>query len=654
MSFPRILRWSLLLLLPALALPVQAQDAATPPPVADFLRSPLIQAPALNPSGTYAAALFTGGEETYQLMIKEIGSEAKAVFVGGAGPVQVTQFWWLDDTHIAYTLSSLGSGQVGLMVVDVHAPAEAYPVWQYGVAQVVGVPAESPMKPLVWVSVASADAQPGVIELDASLNDGGFVDLKGGDDEEAWTEVAKRNSDHVLRVVPVPAGKTQVGYVCDAEGNLAFATTTDGERVTLHVWDGTTWLESGLDLTTLEIVDVGQEPGELLVRLPAKEGEPAGLYFLNALTGEVGDLVLRDPNYDFNGSVYRDPASHTVVGAFYDRAGPMTSWFNEAYQKLQGVLNAFFPGKFVRLMGGNPAGTMMLAAVSSDRDPVAYYTINLEARTVGLLASERPWIDAAQMRQTSVIKYRTADGKKLDAYVTVPAGATPETKVPLVVLPHGGPWMRNSWGFDPEVQILASRGYAVLQLNYRGSTGYDALFTEAERADFQMMRVDVSRAVKTVLRTGLIDADRIAISGGGFGGYLAVASLVEEPDLYACGVTFAGIYDWARAANELGLERNQDANYGEIFAALGDPGRDGAKFRAISPTSQLGRLKAPLLVIEQPGADGVEQLEATKLISALRDAGKPVESLNLDGGLATLESRVKLFEGIEAFLAKHL
>ncbi len=660
MRFSSFCRWSLLLLLPIPVIPVSAQnepaaaEPAGPAPVESFLRAPLMQAPDVNAAGTHVAALYSGGGETYQLMLKEIGTETKPVFVGGSGPVQVTAFWWLDDQHIAYTLSTLGGSQLGLMVVDIASPAEAYPIYQYGASRIVGVPESSPLKPLVWVSVAGPDGQPGVVELDASLNSGGFIDVRNQESDEAWAQVAERNNEHVLRVVPVPAGKTQLGYLADAEGNLGYAYTTDGERVVLHVWDGSGWIASGLDLRGMEIVGVGRQVGELLVRLPPQDGEPAGLFFIDALTGEVGDLVLRDAEYDFNGSIYRDPASRAIVGVFYDRSGPVSHWFDESYRKLQEVLNDFFPGKLVRLVDGADSGNLLLVAVSSDRHPMEFFTVNLGERTVSLLSSVRPWLDGEQMRPTSVFKFTTADGKKLDAYVTLPEGASKESPAPLVVLPHGGPWVRNTWGFDPEVQALASRGFAVLQPNYRGSTGYGWLFTEAEQADFQMMRVDVSRAVKTVLRTGMIDAKRVAISGGGFGGYLAVASLVDDPALYACGVTFAGIYDWGRAANELGLEREKDANYGEHFSVLGDPGKDAAKFAAVSPSSRVSRLKAPLLVIEQRGLDSVEQKEATALIADLRAADAPYEVFTLEAGLAALETRVQLFEGIDAFLRKHL
>ena len=661
MSYRRFCRWSLLLLLPVLVAPVQAQEVvftpagvATPVPAAAFLRAPLMQVPQLNRAGTHVAALFSSGGETYELLVKELATDGQESFIGGSDVVQITAFHWLDDQHIAYNLTAINGSELGLMVVDINKPAEAYPIYQYGAARVVGVPEDSPMKPLVWVSVAGADRQPAVVELDATLNAGDFVDVRGTETDEAWAKVVQFNDDHILRIVPVPAGRSQLGYLPDYAGNLGFAYTAEADRVVLHVWDGAGWIPSPVDLANIDIVDVGNRVGELLVRLPSQDGTPAGIHFMDALTGEVGEMVLRDENYDFDGSIYRDPGTHSIVGATYDRSGPYVAWFDEGYRKLQGVLNDYFPGKLVRLVDGSTSGNMMLVAVTSDRQPIEYYSVDLAARKLGRLQGERPWLDAEQMRPTSVIKYRTADGKSLDAYVTLPAGASKESPVPLVVLPHGGPWMRTTWGFDPEVQLLASRGYAVLQPNYRGSTGYDWMFTADARVDFTMMRIDVSRAVKTVLRTGVIDPKRVAISGGGFGGYLAIASLADDPDLYRCGVTFSGVYDWSRLANNLGVDRERDPNYGALFELMGDPGRDAAKFAAMSPGTRVNQIRAKVLVAHQAGPESPEQKEADGLVQGLRAAGVPHEVLSVDGSLGVLENRVKLFDGIEAFLKANL
>jgi dipeptidyl aminopeptidase/acylaminoacyl peptidase len=364
--------------------------------------------------------------------------------------------------------------------------------------------------------------------------------------------------------------------------------------------------------------------------------------------------VLRDNDYDFAGSFYRDPASRALVGVTYGRDGPTTRWFDDTYRDLQKVLNGYFPGKIVQLLDGSTDGGTMLVGVNSDRDPTTYYTLNLSDRTIGRLQSELPWINPELMQPMSIFKYRTADGKRLDAYVTLPRGASTDNPAPLVVLPHGGPWIRNSWGFHGEVQFLASRGFAVLQPNYRGSTGYDWMFTDYDRVDFLGMHDDVTRATKALLKTGMVDANRVAIVGGGFGGYLAVTGLVDEPGLYRCGATYSGIFDWAQVAHVLGLEREQDPLYGELFQLLGDPAQDQAGFELISPIKRIGKLRDPLLVARERDAAELERVESDDLLAQLRNIGARHEEFLIEGSMAARENRVALFERIVAFLNANL
>lgn len=157
----------------------------------------------------------------------------------------------------------------------------------------------------------------------------------------------------------------------------------------------------------------------------------------------------------------------------------------------------------------------------------------------------------------------------------MPAGASKEHPAPLVVLPHGGPWARDSWGFNPEVQFLASRGYAVFQPNYRGSTGYTWRFPDEDQWAFRKMHDDVTDGVKAMLTTGVIDGDRIAIMGASFGGYLAIAGAVNERNLYRCAITIAGVFDWEQVIKEAKGSEYSRAQYGILRRHLGNPKKTG-------------------------------------------------------------------------------
>lgn len=619
---------------------------------ADFMRSPLIRNPDLNPAGSHVAALFSGGGESYQLIVRDRASSTD-ITLGGGDAAIVDAFRWLDDTRIAYNLVSYDGRDIGLMVADITDPANAYPIYQYGAARIVAIPPATPLQPLVWVAVGSADGSPAVVQLDAATNRGGFVDIRGDAEEEGLSAVAQRHSDAILSVVPLPEG-SQLGYLPDGQGGLGYAYTVINDEVYMHVWDGKEWFLSPLDFTRGDVVEVGNEPGQLVMLIDGNPGETKTLRYVDAVAGTLGEILLQDSEYDFNGSVFRDPASRVIVGAFYDRNGPNSTWFDEGYREVQKALNGYFPGKVVRLVDVSDAGNVMLVAVTSDRDPISYFTIDLTSKKIDVVQGERPWLPGNLLSPTSILKYTTADGKKLDAYVTLPEGTTKANPAPLIVLPHGGPWARSSWGFDSEAQMLAYKGYAVIQPNYRGSTGYDWMFTEAERGDLTMMHSDVTRAVRAVIKTGMIDPDRVGISGGGFGGYLAITGMVEEPDLYSCGVTVEGIFNWKKLANDIGLERERNQSYGQIFELLGNPGSEAAKYDTISSGLRVNQIKGSVLVVSEKDGQTLEAQQSRQLIDDLLSKGVSYEVHHIEGSMLALQNRVALFERMLDFFDNNL
>lgn len=664
--FPPSFRLGLaaLAFLPSLfAQEVELPTVAFPPPgseetgsaeltVVDFIAPSLIAAPQLNDDGSYVAALFSGGAMGYQIVVRNIAT-GEDIYLGGGDIASVDEFHWLDNTRLAYNLM-LGDGSpLGLMVADITSPDDAYPVYQYGTARIVAQQEDKPLRPLVWVAAGTPEGGPTVVELDVSENLGGYVDIRGENEEAGLRELARRRDVRVQSIVPPPPGR-QLGYLADHTGELGYASTELDGDVLFHIWDGVEWIYSPVGFDHAPLVDVGEEALQLLVAMPTADSMPAELRFINALTGEPGEVLLQDPEYDFSGSVFRDPASGTIVGATIERNGPMTVWFDEDYRELQKSLAGYFPGRVVSLVDVSEGGQVMLVSVTSDRDPRAYYTIDLASKNIALLQSERPWLPSNRLSPTQILKYRTTEGHKLDAYVTLPAGASTDNPAPLVVVPHGGPWTRSTWGFNAEAQLLASRGYAVLQPNYRSSTGYDWMFTPYNRADMLLMHDDVTRAVRTLMKTGVVDEDRIAISGGGFGGYLAVLGVTEEPDLYACAVTVDGIYDWQRLANDLGNDRESYPAYGELFRLLGDPGSDSAKYEAVSPSRRALQIKVPVLVVRQQGDDTPEAKEAQEFIDDLLNAGALYQVHRYRGSLASLPNQTALFERMFGFFDQHL
>jgi dipeptidyl aminopeptidase/acylaminoacyl peptidase len=288
-------------------------------------------------------------------------------------------------------------------------------------------------------------------------------------------------------------------------------------------------------------------------------------------------------------------------------------------------------------------------------DPGMYYLYDAKAQKLSKLLARMPWIDAAKMAEVSAIKFQARDGLLLHGYLTLPLDRG-RKNLPLIVLPHGGPQTRDAWGYDPDVQFLANRGYAVLQVDYRGSTGYGEAFVKSGlRQVGTGMQHDITDGVHWAIRQGIADEKRIGIMGGSFGGYAALMGLALEPDLYRCGISIAGVTDWVELIKEKAEMFPQ--SYAYNLSLVGDPKKDSPALNAISPVHLVDRIKGPVLIIHGRDDPAVPYNQARLLVSALEKAGKPHELMakyNEQHGLRDFNNRIEMYRQVEAFLQKHL
>ncbi len=668
--------WSFLLL--AVVPPLAAGDkrgleriTPVPPgeqiPVLDFFRPRLMQQPILNPSGTHVAAIVTAAEDKHALLVYELKTN-KIETVGASGDRDLFAVNWLNDRRLVFELSAEKQYSVGLFAAEVGSIRHGYALLQYYGSHLISVPTKSRLRPLVWnrFDGLNGDLQrdAGVAVVNTDLNTGSVVNLlAAATDMGDVMEVREHNDRHIVSSYPVPPGGFTAEYLTDKEGALEFCITVENGRVALQHLARDHWEPCHVNLDEIDVIDCGDEPGQLVVRGPRQEGKPRALQYMDGVSGKLGEVLIQDTAYDFygtgisDGRLYRHPVHHHVIGALSTRNGPNAVWFNEEYRVLQKILNGFFPGLVVRILGSDEAQKLFLVATYSDRQPVIYNWVDLEKRAVGLIKNSAPWIDPKRMQPQSILKFKTRDGRQLDAYITLPAGTSQKNPPPLVVLPHGGPWARDSWGFDGEAQFLASRGYAVLQPNYRGSNGYSWMFPQQDNWDFVKMHDDVTDATKTVISSGFVDRERIAIMGTSFGGYLAVAGAVREPSLYRCAITIAGVFDWAQHIREKKFDRYESYVFGYFMRRLGDPQKEREKFDAISPGRHVDQIRIPVFVSGGKDDSTVNIAQSRALVSALEKYHVPHETYIVrdEGhGMQHLDKQVELYTRIEAFLAKNL
>jgi acetyl esterase/lipase len=636
-------------------------------PISDFFRLPLWYEPTLNPSGTHVAAIVDTGQDHEGLIV--YGLESKKLEALGASRKSDKDIYnctWLDDHRLVFFLATDKHYSMGMFAADVGHLNAPFPLLQYCGAALVSIPPKDRLHPLVWMRYDGLEdgsqRDSGVVRIDTGTKTGGIIDLTRAMAPDvrwnAMNEARDDNRKHVIKSFPLPPEGIGSGYSTDCDGQLAYAYTSKDGVFSMYRWTPEkTWVKSPIDLETIDIFGAGNEPNQVIAGMPGADGTPRVLRFMNAATGEPGEVLLNDKEYDFEGWIVRDRATRRVIGARYQREGSVAVWFDEKYRAVQKLLDASFKGQMVRIIDSNDAGTLFLIATYTDRQPVIYSWVDIGKHAAGLIKSSKPWIDPNRMRPMQMIKFKTRDGRHLDAYVTLPAGASKAHPVPLVVLPHGGPWVRDTWGFDGEVQFLASRGYAVLQPNYRGSPGYDWMFPDSDKWDFRKMHDDVTDATKAILSTGLIDSSRVAIMGGSFGAYLALSGVVNEPELYRCAVAIAGIFDWATVMRTEKFDRYDNPSYSRLLRKLGDPKKEAEKFDEISPVRHVDRVRVPVFVAHGTDDNVADVGESKRLISELEKYHVPHERLIVGGeghGMQHLKNQVELYSRVEKFLAANM
>jgi dipeptidyl aminopeptidase/acylaminoacyl peptidase len=297
-----------------------------------------------------------------------------------------------------------------------------------------------------------------------------------------------------------------------------------------------------------------------------------------------------------------------------------------------------------------------LVSFTHDTDPEVTYLWDRETRRGRLLFRPYPHLDPAQLAPMRPVTVTSRDGWDLPSYLTLPQGVEP-TGLPLVLLVHGGPWARDRWGYNSRVQFLANRGYAVLQVNFRGSTGYGKSFVRAAVGEFAgAMHDDLVDAVEWAVKQGIADPTRVAVFGGSYGGYSALVGATFTPEVFAAAVDYCGISDLVSFTRTVPpYWRKFMTN--SFLRYSGDPDRESAQMLARSPISRLDAVCRPLLVIQGAKDPRVVQAESDNIVAALRARGADVEYLLKDDdghGFANPQNNIDAMRAVERFLARTL
>ncbi|PKP53969.1 MAG: S9 family peptidase [Bacteroidetes bacterium HGW-Bacteroidetes-1] len=391
------------------------------------------------------------------------------------------------------------------------------------------------------------------------------------------------------------------------------------------------------------------------------------LYATSNIGRDKSAAIIFDPETATETEILYENNDYDVSGISYSRkrkvitAASYTSWkrernfFDETTESLFKKLEQQLPGYEISISSSDKAESKFIIRTYSDKSLGAYYFFDLTKDLLTKIQDVSPWITETQMADIKPIEYRARDGKIIHGYLTLPKGVDAKN-LPIVVNPHGGPWARDNWGFNPEVQFLANRGYAVLQMNFRGSTGYGKAFWESSFKQWGLtMQNDITDGVYWLIEQGIADPDRIAIYGASYGGYATLQGLVVTPTLYAAGVDYVGVSNLFTFMQTIPPYWKPLLDM--MYEMVGNPENDKVQFEATSPAMNAHRIMAPLFVAQGAKDPRVNIAESDQIVEAMRERGIEVEYMVKDNeghGFRNEENRFDFYRAMEKFLAKHL
>jgi dipeptidyl aminopeptidase/acylaminoacyl peptidase len=377
-----------------------------------------------------------------------------------------------------------------------------------------------------------------------------------------------------------------------------------------------------------------------------------GLYEFDWSSGEIGKVVYENPAVDIDDFTLTEDGRE-VEAVFYTDDRPQVEWFDPTLKEIQREIDEALPGRMNLIVSASQDRRKVIVRTLTPADPGAYFLYDRPQEQMSRLATPYEALKGRKLSAVTAVRYKARDGLEIPAYLTLPEGREPRN-LPLIILPHGGPYARDRLGFDWWAQFLANRGYAILQPNFRGSSGYGKEFLEKGFGQWgRAMQDDLTDGVQWLAREGMVDAKRVCIAGGSYGGYAALMGAILTPEQYRCAISWAGVTDLDQM-----LQYDKMQSYSISFRRWRDRvhGEDRQDLDRFSPLKLAGRIGIPVLAMHGTEDDNVPIHQGRAFSKAARKAGKNVEYLEFEGAGHQIEKsadRIRFLTAIEAFLAKN-
>ena len=634
-------------------------------PVEEFFCDSALSGVTLSPDGKkYAALVPINGpacaveedddpQSARVLLVMDLETKKPIILSGTADYARIVQFFWLNDERIGfYKQPTRGLDAYDLWAIDIDGKN---------------------LKKLVpgkWEDGYATGASVSFLMDD----DPDHVLIEYNKRRPKYTDIYKLNIYSgrltTLAIDPVLGNNTLMGWAIDQQGNVRGYMAMDGLKYKLyHRNDVNKDFELLREFTYQEAMFMPQtydyDPRYVYVvgQPIAKDGtildnsDTDALWKYDAYKDEFVEKIYSHPRYDVGGIGISDKSKKPVVigyqGEKYERV-----WLDKDMENLHKSMEMTFPNDEVGISMDREE-TMAVVSVYSDTNPGEYFLYDRSAGTLAPLGKTRPWMDKNKMSEMRPIEFVSRDGYKMSGYITIPKNSNGKN-LPLIINPHGGPAARDGWGFNTEHQFFANRGYAVMQVNFRGSTGYGRKHFKAGNKEWgRNMQNDVTDAVNWAIDQGIADKDRVCIYGASYGGYAVMAGITFTPDMYKCAVNYVGVTDlellWETMPPQWEIFEEQQK------VDIGDPEKDKELLKARSPLNFVDRIKTPLYIVHGVRDWRVDIEHARKLRRELEKVGKKegedyywMVKADEGHGFVGEANRVELYKELDKFFKTYL
>jgi dipeptidyl aminopeptidase/acylaminoacyl peptidase len=622
-------------------------------PVQDFFRLPDVLRPVLSPDGNHMAFLARAGTHL-GLAVIDLDKRTSQI-IATLPAADVVEFHWVNSQRLVFVSGNLQD------------PVGTASPWKYGGLFAVSRDGSDARRLALPLGDGSAVVvRPRVTRYLSSLTD-------GSDDIIVASNERTFDSSDVYRLNTRTARKTLLTFdnpgdvlqwALDRDGVPRGAISQKGTRTKVLyrrdekspwiVWsdgdfrDPVSWLccvaHDGA-LIGLAYTDktIASRLTTAMVRLDER--------------GQTQQVLAARADVDMQSPIF-DPVSKKLVGIYGAQDRQPAVWIDSSWASLQKSIDEALPNA-INLFTPPEQAKRMLVFSYSDRNPGTAYLMDLRTRKLEKLIDARPWIKSDQMAESRIVKFAARDDMPISAMLTTPRGIAAKN-LPMVVIVHSGPWVEGyTWRWDAEAQFLASRGYAVIQPNFRGTLGFGLRQLLASFKQWGLaMQDDVADAAQWAVKQGIADPKRMCIYGASYGGYAAMQGLVRTPDLFQCGISYVGLSD-LQLAHSVTWSEPSDTDFNKYLfpVMVGDPEKDRAQLRATSPAQNAEKIKAAVMIAHGGEDRRVPIVHAERMRAALEREGKTVDWLvkNDEGhGFTKVENRVELYTRMEVFLRKHI